>query len=124
MTQVPNPKQTLGKRGESLAAQFLTRKGYKIIDRNFHARYGEIDIVCLKDGILVFVEVKTRCGRVFGTPEEAVTPRKLHEIIQTSQYYTLTHPNFPSAQRIDVIAIDINGDNSVGDIRHIENVTL
>ncbi len=115
--------QRLGKAGEDLAARFLVKRGYRIIGRNFKKRYGELDIICLVAGTLVFVEVKTRIGRRFGRPEEAVTPRKLREVILTAQYYASLHPELPRAQRIDVIAIELNADYSVRHFNHIQNVT-
>ncbi|WP_276661388.1 YraN family protein, partial [Syntrophomonas wolfei] len=59
----------LGLWGEELAAQYLGKKGYKILERNFYTRYGELDLVCEKDDNIVFVEVKTRRSTRFGSPE-------------------------------------------------------
>jgi putative endonuclease len=132
-------RQQLGKKGEDYAADYLQSKGYSILDRNFKASYGELDIVALtsrqkfplsivkqteREQILVFVEVKTRVGREFGLPEEAVTPRKLKEIIKTAQYYILKHPNLPKALRIDVIGIEYDEQEHIVYFNHIENVTL
>jgi putative endonuclease len=119
----PKYKNNLGIFGEDFASSYLQGKGYTIIGRNFKARYGEIDIIAMKDNILVFVEVKTRTGTQFGLPEEAVTKRKIHEVVETAQYYCLLHPDVPKAQRIDVIAILLSHDRSVMDIKHIENIT-
>lgn len=83
-----------------------------------------MDIVTLFGGILVIVEVKTRIGRRFGTPVEAVTPRKLHEVVQTTYYYKLLHPELPDRLRIDVIGIELDDRRQVVSFRHIENVTL
>lgn len=117
-------KKYLGKIGEDLACQYLISHKYKILERNFQKRYGELDVITLKDNILVFVEVKTRIGRKFGLPEEAVTPRKLSEIKQTAYYYKLLHPELPDAMQIDVIAIELEVDETVKEFRHIENVTF
>lgn len=117
-------KKRLGKIGEDLACDYLLNHQYKILERNFQKRYGELDIVALKDNTLVFVEVKTRIGRVFGLPEESVTPRKLAEIKQTAAYYTMLHPELPSGMQIDVIAIELNVDETLKAFRHIENVTI
>jgi len=116
-------RQSLGKYGESLAADYLERHGYHIILRNFKARYGEIDIIAQKGSILVFVEVKTRMGRKYGVPEEAVTPRKIHEVTLTAEYYYLLNPHLPKSHRIDVIAIELNPDKTIKDFHHIENIT-
>lgn len=117
-------KKRLGKIGEDLACQYLENHNFTIVERNFQKRYGELDIIALKDNILVFVEVKTRIGRKFGLPEEAVTPRKLSEIKQTAYYYKLLHPELPDAMQIDVIAIELEVDETLKYFRHIPNVTL
>ena len=117
-------RQTLGKYGEDLAAEYLEKHGYRIIEKNFKARYGEIDIIVSKNDQLIFVEVKTRIGKNYGIPEEAVTRKKIREIIKTSQYYSLLHSALSQNLRIDVIAIELNPDRSIRDLRHIENITL
>lgn len=117
-------RQSLGKLGETVAAQFLRRHGYRIIQRNFKARYGEIDIICIKADTLVFVEVKTRIGESYGKPEHSIRPRKLREVIQTAQYYKLTHKELPEAMRIDVIGIEFDDSDTPTYFNHIQNVTL
>jgi putative endonuclease len=117
-------RQQLGKLGENIAATFLQKAGYKIIGHNFKGRYGELDLIALHNNILVFIEVKTRNSRDYGLPEESVTPRKLREVVQTAQFYKSLHPELPEAMRIDVIAIELNTDESVKALRHIQNVTL
>ena len=72
--------------------------------------------------MLVFVEVKTRWSKKFGYPEEAVTPSKLRSIVKTGDYFKLLNPGTPSLMRVDVVAIEVEGEKVVG-IRHIENVT-
>lgn len=116
-------KKRLGKIGEDLACEYLIKHQYRILERNFQKRYGELDIVVIKDDTLIFVEVKTRIGRVFGLPEEAVTPRKLAEIRQTAAYYKLIYPELPDSMRIDVIAIELETDETLKAFRHIPNVT-
>jgi putative endonuclease len=100
-------KQALGKLGEQLAATYLQKRGFKIIERNFHARYGEIDLIAQDKDTLVFVEVKTRSSDQFGSPEEAVTARKLRGIMQTAHVYAAMHHAESLPQRIDVVAIRI-----------------
>ncbi len=116
-------RQLLGKKGEDLAAQYLANHGFSIIERNFKARYGELDIIALDGKTLVFVEVKTRIGRRFGLPEEAVTPKKLAEVVKTAQYYKILHPQLPDSLRIDVIGIELNVDETLKYFNHIKNVT-
>lgn len=122
-TPQPLHRQLLGKRGEDIAASYLRRQGYRIVFQNFKARYGELDIVALDKNILVFVEVKTRIGTQYGTPEEAITPRKIRELVKTAQYFTLTHPTLPEEQRMDVIAIEMNDREEMVRLNHIKNIT-
>ena len=117
-------KQRLGKIGEDLAVEYLRKHGYRILERNFKKRYGELDIITLSGKILVFVEVKTRIGREFGKPEEAVTPWKLREVIQTAHFYKMLHPELPESLRIDVIGIELDFDETLKYFNHIQNVTL
>lgn len=117
-------RQLLGKLGEDTAASYLTRQGYRIIQKNFKARYGEIDIICVKDDTLVFVEVKTRIGEEFGKPEEAVTPRKLREVVKTAHFFKLIHDELPESMRIDVIGIEFDDSDTPSYFNHIESVTL
>ena len=105
-----------GKQSEDLVIDYLQSKGYQVVDRNFYAKkYGEIDIVALKDEVLHFVEVKASRGSFEAVYN--VTPIKLRRIISSAQYY-LKQKRLKYSWIIDVI--NINN----GTIRHIENVTL
>jgi putative endonuclease len=96
-----------GKLAEDYAVKLLSGLGYKIIDRNFHSKFGEIDIVALKDDYLAFIEVKARWSTKFGLPEEAVTRSKLWKIGRTGEYYSILHPDLPKKLRIEVVALEI-----------------
>lgn len=102
-------KTASGKLGEEFALTLLQKNGYKILEKNFKTKVGEIDIIAVDNDTLVFVEVKTRWGKKFGLPQEAVGPRKLSRVTRASQFYTLTHPNTLKKQRIDVVAVEMNG---------------
>lgn len=110
---MPYPKKTSsqGKIAEDLAVDLLSHNNYKILERNFHSRFGEIDIVATKDDYLVFIEVKARWSNMFGAPEEAVTPSKLWKIQKTAEYYSSLNPNLPKKLRIDVVALEMEGNN-------------
>ncbi len=97
-----------GNAAEDFAVKLLLNKGYKIIDRNFRSRFGEIDIVALKDEYLVFVEVKARWNLNYGYPEEAVNSKKIWKIGKTGEYYSILHPELPKKLRIDVVSLIIN----------------
>lgn len=120
---VTTNRQSRGKEGEDLAASHLKSLGYKILERNFKKRYGEIDIIAQDEDTLVFVEVKTRWSKRFGPPEEAVTPWKLKSIIRTAQYYKMLHPELPESLRIDVVAVDLCAQGREKRIRLIKNAT-
>lgn len=113
----------IGKRGEDFAANFLRKKGYRIIERNFKKRYGEIDIVARDKDILVFVEVKTRKSTEFGSPLEAITPWKLKALVRSCYYYKSIHPEFPEALRIDLVAIDLSPSGGVERMELVKNIT-
>jgi putative endonuclease len=101
----------LGAVAEDFAVKLLLQNGYKVIERNFRSRFGEIDIVALKDDGLIFVEVKARWSLKFGRPEEAVTSSKLWKIRKTAEFYSITHPNLPKRMKIEVVALEIeNGE--------------
>lgn len=102
-----------GNLAEDYAVKLLESKGYRIIDRNFRSRFGEIDIIAIKDDCLIFVEVKARWSQKFGKPEEAVTPSKLWKIGKTGEYYSLLNPGLPKKLRIDVVALEIEGSRIV-----------
>ncbi|MCX5901577.1 MAG: YraN family protein [Proteobacteria bacterium] len=112
-------RKSLGVRGEDMAVDFLEKKGYTILCRNYRCRSGEIDIVARKKKILCFIEVKTRSTRAFGPPQEAVTPRKQYKISRVALDFLQRHrlENWPA--RFDVVAVDFTSGDGV--IALIEN---
>lgn len=96
-----------GKTAENFAAGYLSSEGYKIIDRNFRSKFGEIDLIAIKDNKLILIEVKARTSDKFGLPEEAVTPSKIWKIARTAEYYSLLNPKLPKSLRIEVVSIQI-----------------
>jgi len=119
---LPSQNQLKGKIGENAAATFLTKKGYQIISRNFYVRGGELDLVATYQDTLVFIEVKTRSGSDFGTPEEAVTPWKIKALLRAGQYFALKHPGLPAAFRLDLITVNLDSANQVTRLEHLENI--
>lgn len=117
--KISNPT---AKFGEDKACDYLKKLGFKIIERNFRKGYGEIDIIALDKGILVFIEVKTRKSNQFGSPLEAITYWKVKSIIKTAQYYKMTHRNLPESLRIDAVAVTLNG-NEVENIELRKNIS-
>ena len=97
--------RSLGRYGEDLACKYLQAKGYKILKRNFRCRrFGEIDIVASKAGVLSFIEVKTRRSSRYGKPAEAVTLAKQRKIYRVAQYYLQMRG---LASRIPVLSFDV-----------------
>lgn len=105
-------KQEYGKEGEEIAAKYLQEDGYKIIERNFLCKRGEIDIIALKYEQIVFIEVKTRTSIKYGLPSEAVTKEKLKHLYRAAEYYLVTRNLYNKIDtRIDVIEVYKNKDN-------------
>lgn len=113
----------LGRYGEDLAVKHLKAQGYKILERNFRSKVGEIDVIARNQDILVFVEVKTRIGDEYGAPEEAITPWKLKSIIHTAQFYKMLHPELPESLRIDAIVIELSPSGEVRRLEHLQNIS-
>ncbi len=111
----------LGKWGEGVAVRFLQEKGYVLLATNYRCRWGEVDIVAQEGEELVFVEVRTRRGVEFGTPEESVTAAKARKLVATAQEFLQEHDQAHAGWRIDLIAIRLDGDRRVQDITHLRH---
>ena len=116
-TEPQAARQGLGRTGERLAAEELTRQGYCILERNFRCSYGEIDLIAEEGDELVFVEVKTRRGTAYGLPEEAVTVRKQQKLVQVATCYLDLHQSMERAWRIDVVAVQMSIHGKLEEIR-------
>jgi putative endonuclease len=97
--------RALGAEAEARAAQFLQRKGYRVVDRNWTCRGGEIDLVCDDGGTLVFVEVRARHDDRHGTPLESVIDLKRRRLIRAAELYLVEKELYDRACRFDVVAI-------------------
>ena len=94
-----------GKEGEKLAVKFLKKSGYKIIEKNYRSKLGEIDIIAKEKGAIVFVEVKARRSNRFGDPKWAVTPKKQKKISMVALHYLKSKNQTRQKARFDVVAI-------------------
>ena len=112
--------QKIGKFGEDEAVKYLEKKGYKILDRNFSCKRGEIDIVALDKNEIVFIEIKSRVSLKYGLPSEAVTKNKLKHIYKTAEYYLYIRNLENQDTRIDVIEVYIKNKNII--INHLKQV--
>ncbi len=111
-----------GRWGEEVAARYLMGQGYRILARNVHTPYGELDLIAQQGNEVVFVEVKTRTSLAFGWPEEAVTPRKLRHLANAAQAWLGEHPEAGALWRVDVIAVLVRPGRETAEIRHYEDV--
>jgi putative endonuclease len=100
-----HPKDALGRQGEQLAAEYLKKAGFRILDRNYRCADGEIDIVAADRRDLVACEVKTRSGVRFGTPVEAVTSRKLRRLRRLAAVWASSHGWFFDQLRVDIVGV-------------------
>lgn len=111
---------TTGERGERRAAEYLKRKGFCLLARNYRTCRGEIDLICTDDRYLVFVEVKTRSSTAFGLPREAVTYGKQKKLILTARQWLQEHPT-TLQPRFDVVEILVSPNYNTCRIHHISN---
>lgn len=118
--KISNP---IAVRGEDIATDFLKKKGYKILERNFRKGYGEIDIIAVKDKTLVFIEVKTRTTDKFGTPLESISYYKLKTLIKTAEFYKSLNSKLPDLMRIDAVSVILDSNNNLIAIEHAENIS-
>lgn len=98
-------RHILGREGENAAVDYLKQEGYKILERNFFCRQGEIDAIALDGNYIVFIEIKSRTSTEYGLPSEAVTKRKLEHMIKTIKYYLYIRNLENENIRIDVIEV-------------------
>ncbi len=101
---MPNETKLLGAFGEDAACRWLRRHGYRILERNFSCRFGEIDIIARKGRYLAFVEVKMRKNADHGAAMEFVTPAKQNRLIQTAEYWLMKTPT-DLQPRFDVVEV-------------------
>lgn len=114
-------RQEIGRWGENIASQYLEQNNYKVIDRNFLCRQGEIDIIAkdISKKELVFIEVKTRSNLKYGNPADSVNKTKQKHITQAIRYYIFKNniKNIPI--RIDVVEVYIVQNCKINHIKQI-----
>jgi putative endonuclease len=113
-------RRALGDLGERLAVQHLLAKGYRIRERNFRVREGEIDIVAERGDLLAFVEVRCRQGDAMGTAGESLTVAKRRRLVGLAEAYGQARDGLPAERRIDVIALDFGPGGRLLSLEHIE----
>lgn len=118
---MPPSRKQIGILGEKLALEHLRKRGYRILETNFRCREGEIDIIAQDKDYLVFVEVRTRRGSSFGTPEESVTVAKKEKLTSLAFAYLQTHRKSSSLWRFDVVAVELNQEGQISRIELIQD---
>lgn len=108
----------LGKKGETLAVEFLLKSGYTIIARNYIYQKAEVDIMAQKEDILAVIEVKTRTSADFGDPQQFLKPKQIQRIIKAVDEFINTNA-LDVEVRFDIIAIVLNKKGM--SLEHLEN---
>ncbi len=111
----------LGKKGEQLAVEYLQKKGYKILNRNWRFKKAEVDIIAQKKDVLAVVEVKTRSTDYFGNPQDFVNQKKIQLLVEAINEY-VTSKDLDCEVRFDIIAILKN--KSTFKIEHLKDAFL
>lgn len=106
-----NPRHSLGRCGEKIARRHLESPGYEVLEVNFRSKVGEIDLVANDGGTLVFVKVRTKSGRAFGSAAESVNYRKRGKLIAVAQTYLAKRRAENRDWRIDVVAVEVDEQN-------------
>jgi putative endonuclease len=119
----PDRRKETGRIGEAAAVQFLAQQGYHILQQNWRCRSGEIDIVAEQEGILVFIEVRTRTHSLssrFGSAKESIDYRKQNQVRETAQFYLYQHKLHNNSLRFDVVCIVLNTEHEVMELEHLQ----
>jgi len=114
-------RQKLGRWGEEMAANHLESQGYKVLERNWRCNRGEIDLIVQAGDVLVFVEVKTRQGRDYGMPEEAITKAKARRLLELGQRFLLERELEDIEWRVDLVAVELDQHGKLERCEHIPN---
>lgn len=123
MTNTTRGRKKIGNLGEKLALEFLEKKQYRLREKNFRIPGGEIDLVMEKDGILVFVEVKTRTNQTFGAGGSAFRYLQKRALLRTIfQYLGKTDPQNP--WRLDLVSIELNETRKTASVQHFFNILV
>jgi len=115
----------VGKRGEEIAAKYLQDRDYKILEKNYSTKFGEIDLIAVKNNVLSFVEVKLKQSEDFGTPEEMIGRGKLARVQHMAEFYLLENPKIAKTceiYSIDAVCIVSDGEGGVKRINLYGNI--
>ncbi|MCT4589951.1 MAG: YraN family protein [Carboxylicivirga sp.] len=107
----------LGRTGESIAADYLEKKGFEILERNWQYNHKELDLIAMHEDYLVVIEVKTRTTDGWENPKEAITKNKIRFIVEATEAY-INEMDIENEVRFDVVTLIPNGDE--WDIEHVD----
>jgi len=113
----------IGQIGEDIAATYLKNRKYRICTRNYFVRYAEVDIIADDNGTLVFIEVKTRVGSLYGKPYDAVSQKKIKKIYMAGLLYS-SGRKIAAPMRIDVISIELESNFHLKSLFHMRNIEV
>ena len=116
-------RKMVGKKGEEAARYLLEEKGYRIIETNYRCPLGEIDLIAAEGKTIVFVEVRTKTGMAFGSPEESINTDKSRRLYRLAQYYLKAKSKNEYPARIDLVAVMLDRKSlQVKSINHIRGI--
>ncbi len=115
-------KRERGTEGEILAANYIEDKGYEIIKRNYRCPIGEIDLIARDGECLVFIEVRCRWSRLFGTPEESITKKKRERLAKIAQYYLSKELCREVLCRFDFIGMELDNKDKIIRLNHVKDI--
>lgn len=118
---MPSAKTKLGNQGEEAARRLLESQGYRILESNYRCRYGEIDIVAMDGDCTVFVEVRTKRSKSFGSPEESLSKLKQRRLTSTALTYLQARDTLQADWRIDLVSVRFPVGNESPKIDHVKH---
>lgn len=122
----PPPRDSRSARGraaEDAAARLLEQRGYAVLGRNWRGGRGELDLICRRGDLMVFVEVRSARGTAFGTALESVTWRKLHRLRSAARAWLAAHGMPAAACRIDLVALELAPDGAIRRAEFVEGIS-
>jgi putative endonuclease len=121
-TRARTDRMARGRTGEQVAAFFLSERGYRVLARNQRTPLGELDLICQGDAGVVIVEVKARCGEVYGTALEAIGPRKARRLRAAAAWWLSDRGWFPCPVRFDAVVVALDGEGLPCSVQHVKDV--
>lgn len=116
-----NSNIPFGKHGEDLAAAYLQKNGYRILERNHRNKLGEMDIIAEEQGTICFVEVKTRAGAKSGLPFESIPFWKQQKLAKTALWYLTANGLLEKSARFDVVSVLENPASGLTEIQVLKD---